>query len=105
MDKKRGRIRRGSVMERRHNRLGYFFMSPWILGFVIFTLIPFGMTIVLSFCSVSSTIRGYEVTWIGMENYYTAFFLNTEFVPALLSFLGMVYLPFRSVKIYFVSTV
>lgn len=90
MDKKRGRIRRGSVMERRHNRLGYFFMSPWILGFVIFTLIPFGMTIVLSFCSVSSTIRGYEVTWIGMENYYTAFFRNTEFVPALLSFLGMV---------------
>ena len=77
-------------MERRHNRLGYFFMSPWILGFVIFTLIPFGMTIVLSFCSVSSTIRGYEVTWIGMENYYTAFFRNTEFVPALLSFLGMV---------------
>ena len=90
MDKKRGRIRRGSVMERRHNRLGYFFMSPWILGFVIFTLIPFGMTIVLSFCSVSSTIRGYAVTWIGMENYYTAFFRNTEFVPALLSFLGMV---------------
>ena len=77
-------------MERRHNRLGYFFMAPWILGFVVFTLIPFVTTIALSFCTVSSTIRGYEITWIGMDNYYTAFFRNTEFMPALLSFLGMV---------------
>ena len=90
MERKRSRPRRGSYMERRHNRLGYFFMAPWILGFVVFTLIPFVMTIVLSFCSVSSTIRGYEITYIGMDNYYTAFFRNTEFVPALLSFLGMV---------------
>lgn len=90
MDTKRKKVRKGSYMARKHNRLGYFFMSPWILGFVMFTLIPFVMTIALSFCSVSSTIRGYEISWIGLENYYTAFFRNTEFVPALLSFLGMV---------------
>ena len=90
MERKRSRPRKGSYMKRRHNRLGYFFMAPWILGFVVFTLIPFVTTIVLSFCSVSSTIRGYEITYIGTENYYTAFFRNTEFVPALLSFLGMV---------------
>ena len=77
-------------MKRKQNRLGYFFMGPWILGFVVFSLIPFLMTIVLSFCSVSSTIKGYELSFIGMDNYYTAFFRNTEFTPALLSFLGMV---------------
>ncbi len=88
--KNRHRHRRGSSMERRHNRLGYLFMSPWILGFAVFTLFPFLMTIYLSFCGVASTIRGYEITFIGGDNYYTAFFRNTEFVPALLSFLGMV---------------
>lgn len=77
-------------MTRRHNRLGYLFMSPWILGFVLFTLVPFLMTVMLSFCSVSSTIKGYELTFIRLDNYYTAFFRNTEFVPAMLSFLGMV---------------
>lgn len=77
-------------MTRRHNRLGYLFMSPWILGFVLFTLFPFLMTVTLSFCSVSSTIKGYEFAFIGLDNYYTAFFRNTEFVPAMLSFLGMV---------------
>ena len=79
-----------SYMTRKQNRLGYLFMAPWIIGFVIFSLIPFIMTIVLSFCNVSSTIRGYEISFIGLDNYYTAFFRNTEFVPALLSFLGMV---------------
>ena len=86
----RKKSRKGSYMARKQNRLGYFFMSPWILGFVVFTLIPFIMTIILSFCSVSSTIKGYELSFIGLDNYYTAFFRNTEFVPALLSFLGMV---------------
>ena len=90
MLKKRKRARKGSYMTRKQNRLGYFFMSPWILGFMVFTLFPFLMTIYLSFCSVSSTIRGYEISFIGLDNYYTAFFRNTEFVPALLSFLGMV---------------
>ena len=86
----RKKSRKGSYMARKQNRLGYFFMSPWILGFVVFTLIPFIMTIILSFCSVSSTIKGYELSFIGFDNYYTAFFRNTEFVPALISFLGMV---------------
>ena len=90
MLKKRKKARKGSYMTRKQNRLGYFFMSPWILGFVVFTLFPFLMTIYLSFCSVSSTIKGYEIKFIGMDNYYTAFFRNTEFVPALLSFLSMV---------------
>ena len=90
MRRNRKKARKGSYMTRRHNRLGYLFMSPWILGFVLFTLVPFLMTVMLSFCSVSSTIKGYELTFIGLDNYYTAFFRNTEFVPAMLSFLGMV---------------
>ena len=90
MQTNRKKSRKGSYMARKQNRLGYFFMSPWILGFVVFTLIPFIMTIILSFCSVSSTIKGYELSFIGFDNYYTAFFRNTEFVPALISFLGMV---------------
>lgn len=87
--KARGRHRRKSY-ESRQNRLGYLFMTPWIIGFIIFTLIPFVATIVLSFTTVNSTIKGYEISFNGWNNYYTAFFKNTEFVPALGSFLAMV---------------
>lgn len=82
--------RRTKSYEKRQNRLGYGFMLPWIIGFVIFTLAPFVATIVLSFCNVSTNVTGYDITFAGWSNYYTAFFRNTEFVPALGAFIAMV---------------
>lgn len=82
--------RRGDAYQRRQNRRGYLFMAPWILGFIVFTLFPFLATIYLSFNNVSSTIKGWEMTFVGLENYVTAFFRNTEFVPAVLEFLAMI---------------
>lgn len=64
-------------------------MLPWIIGFLIFTLIPFVATIVLSFCNVSTNITGYDISFAGGSNYYTAFFKNTEFIPALGEFMAM----------------
>ncbi|MFI3254639.1 MAG: sugar ABC transporter permease [Eubacteriales bacterium] len=77
-------------MKRKYNRAAYFFLIPWFVGFVIFTLFPFVYTAYLSFTQVDSTARGYEITFIGLDNYITAFFKNTEFLPALLSFIAMI---------------
>lgn len=65
-------------------------MLPWIVGFVIFTAIPFVATIYLSFTEVRQTVLGFKITFIGLDNYIMAFFENVEFVPAMLSFLGMI---------------
>lgn len=82
--------RRRDAHQRRQNRLGYLFMAPWIIGFLVFTLFPFAATVYLSFNNVVSTIAGWEITFVGLENYITAFFRNTEFVPAVLEFLAMI---------------
>ncbi len=82
--------RRKDAHQRRQNRLGYLFMAPWIIGFLVFTLFPFVATVYLSFNNVVSTIAGWEITFVGLENYVTAFFRNTEFVPAILEFLAMI---------------
>lgn len=76
--------------QQRQDRAGYAFMAPWIIGFAIFTLFPFVMTIFLSFTNVRSTIHGYEITMNGVDNYYTAFFTNESFLPALLEYLKMI---------------
>ena len=64
----------------------YVFISPFLIIFLLFFLYPIGSTIIMSFQKV---VPG-DTHFIGLDNYYTAFFRNTEFVPALLSFLGMV---------------
>ena len=75
--------------QQRQDRAGYGFMAPWIIGFAVFTFIPFIMTIYLSFTNVKSTIMGYDIQWTGVSNYYTAFFKNESFLPALTELVRM----------------
>ncbi|GHU76302.1 ABC transporter permease [Spirochaetia bacterium] len=75
--------------EKRQGVLGYLFMLPWITGFLIFTAVPFLYTIFLSFHSVELTVEGWKTAFTGLENYTVAFFRNTEYVPALVSFITM----------------
>ncbi len=78
--------KRGTGTEARANRMGYAFMTPWILGFALFTAFPFAATIYLSFSDVTATIAGFEVSLSGLSNYDVAFFKNAEFMPALAEF-------------------
>jgi len=78
-----------SFFEKRQGFLGYMFLLPWLIGFLLFTVWPFIYTIFLSFHEVRLTIEGWETTFTGFDNYNLAFLRNTEFVPALLSFVSM----------------
>ncbi|HAS73583.1 MAG TPA: sugar ABC transporter permease [Clostridiales bacterium UBA8960] len=78
--------KRHSAHKKRHQLMGYLFMSPWILGFILFTGIPFFYTIHLSFQNVTLTVKGWETTWNQFDNYLAAFFRNTEFIPGIINF-------------------
>lgn len=58
-----------------------------MIGFLVFTFIPFIYTVYLSFNEVTLTVRGWEIVWNQYDNYVSALFRNTEFVPALISFM------------------
>jgi ABC-type sugar transport system permease subunit len=83
------RKKRHSMLEKRQGVLGYLFLSPWIAGFLIFTAVPFLYTIFLSFHDVALTVEGWKTTFSGLNNYNVAFFTNTDYVPALISFITM----------------
>ncbi|MBR2213524.1 MAG: sugar ABC transporter permease [Eubacterium sp.] len=82
--------RKLKTYQQRQDRNGYAFMAPWIIGFLAFTAFPFVMTIYLSFTHVKATILGYDIKWVGLANYNSAFFKSETFVPALLSYLQMI---------------
>jgi ABC-type sugar transport system permease subunit len=55
-------------LARREARWGLLFLSPWILGFLAFTLLPMVATLVFSFTNI--TLRQEEpFRFVGMENY------------------------------------
>lgn len=90
MSEKKKKVHKTKSFQKRQDKYGYLFMLPWIVGFVIFTMIPFVMTIYLSFTEVKQDIRGFNIEFTGIYNYKQAFFVNTDFTPALVSFLGMI---------------
>ena len=55
---------------RRRNFVGYAFISPWVIGFLIFTLFPFLASVYLSFTRYNVVT---SPVWIGTANYRTLF--------------------------------
>ena len=56
--------------ERRRNFFkGMAFISPWIIGFLVFTAIPIGLSFYYSFCDYALTRPSRGPLWIGLENY------------------------------------
>ena len=70
------KLRKTKSFQRRQDKYGYLFMMPWILGFLVFTLIPFVMTIYLSFTEVKQDIRGFNISFTGIYNYRQLFLAN-----------------------------
>ncbi|MBI3941966.1 MAG: sugar ABC transporter permease [Chloroflexi bacterium] len=59
---------------------GYLWLSPWLIGFLIFTLGPVIASLYLSFTAYHPA-RTPE--WVGLENYIYAFTKDEQFWPSL----------------------
>jgi multiple sugar transport system permease protein len=64
---------RGRGPERSEVYAGYLFISPWLIGFLIFTAGPMLASILLSFCQYDIL---HPVKWVGLDNYVTLLKLN-----------------------------
>ncbi len=65
---------------------GYMFILPFIIGFVLFLLIPLINSLYMSFTEVDALgKKGFSYTWVGLKNYHEVFFVNAEYVPNLLT--------------------
>lgn len=62
---------------------GLLFMSPWLLGFLLFTFYPIVETFVFSFSSVNVSTAGFVVEGIGMTNYINVLTTDSDFLKAI----------------------
>jgi len=67
-----GKLRKMQPRAKRDFRLGIAFLSPWILGFLAFTLIPMIATLIFTFVDIKIT-EGImnPMNFVGIENYKT----------------------------------
>ncbi len=67
--------------ERKKSLAGYLFLAPWLIGFFGLFLRTFITSVLYSFSNVTLTTDGAELTFVGLENYNKAFFIDPDFVP------------------------
>ncbi|MEX1020632.1 MAG: sugar ABC transporter permease [Litorilinea sp.] len=69
-----------SPLQRREALEGYVWISPWIIGFLVFSLGPILFSLYLSFTQYRI---GGDAVWIGFQNYSEALFRDRLFWPSL----------------------
>ncbi|MBM7553183.1 carbohydrate ABC transporter permease [Thalassobacillus pellis] len=73
-------------LKRKKSLIGISFLSPWIVGFLVFTAFPLVYSLYLSFQKVKITPNGILTEYIKFENYAYAFTVDAEFTQILLKF-------------------
>ncbi|MFW5981847.1 MAG: carbohydrate ABC transporter permease [Halanaerobiaceae bacterium] len=71
-----------SLLRKRDN-YGYIFIAPFLLGFLLFFLFPFIMSIRFSLSDIIISSLGYELEFVGLEHYDYILFVDAEFVETL----------------------
>ena len=62
---------------------GRMFVLPWVIGFMLFFLIPFVKSLYYSFMDLSYGEKGLEMKSVGFDNYIFAFTKDPDFVTVL----------------------
>jgi len=78
--------RKTITMQQRRARTGYLFILPFIIGFVLFMLRPMIQSLTMSFNNVTLVPgKGFNLSWVGLDNYRTAFLVDPNFNQYLLN--------------------
>jgi len=63
---------------------GYGFITPWLIGFIFFFLVPIISSLIMSFNDVVSDAGKLNYTFLGIENFKYALTGDEKFLPYLL---------------------
>lgn len=81
-------------LDRYDNRVGYAFISPWLIGFIAFTIIPMAVSLYLSFTQYDALS---PAVFIGLDNFKNMFTSDPRFKLAFWNTIlyVVIYVPLR----------
>ena len=82
---RRGRKPKQLGLRRKQARTGLAFVSPFIVGLIVYFIMPVVQSIGFSFSNIEVTGTGFNQSFAGLENYYRAFAIDPDFRQTLVS--------------------
>lgn len=72
--------KKGMTIHQRRTLEGLMFISPWIIGALLFFVYPIVLSLRMSFSTLDN-LAGIEMTWCGIENYRKLIMVDTTYIP------------------------
>jgi ABC-type sugar transport system permease subunit len=79
-------VKRPLTHRQREARSGWTFISVWVIGFLVFSLVPLVQTFVFSLNAVTVTATGITMDFVQMANYSRALLTDPTFVELLIGY-------------------
>ena len=76
-------VKRGLSSKTQRVLTFFAYISPWLLGFIGFTIVPLTLSLVYSFTDVSINTVNEGLHFIGFENYLTIIFDDADFLQSI----------------------
>ncbi len=77
-------------LKAQHAKWAWVFLAPWLLGIAVFFVWPMAQSVIYSFSRLTITSNGFQLDWVGTDNYSYLFTKDTFFLPNLTQALGEV---------------
>ena len=87
-------------LQKRKAISGYLFISPFIIGFLVFMVKPLAQSLYMSFCEVLLGPGQFEPVYRGLENYKQAFLVDPDFNSMLLTELGRMFVYSLAIMVF-----
>ena len=95
------RRRKIASLDRRKARAGWFFVLPFLIGFVLIYLPMVWQSLQISFSQIVFGKEGaYSIVWVGIQNYSDAIQVDPEFTQILLKGLGSLAIDIPAILIF-----
>lgn len=90
------RLRGATAKQQSNTFAGYAFAAPWIVGFLIFVVVPLGFSLYWSFTDYRVTTNQ-PPNWLGLENYQKLIFDDLSFRASIINtlYLTIIGLPLQ----------
>ena len=78
------KIKKNTGIVKLKARYGMICVSPWILGLILFFILPIAQSITYAFGDVSLSYDGMKMSFVGMNNFRYILFENADYTNYLL---------------------
>ncbi len=95
--KKRKKI---ASLDKKQARKGYWFVMPFIVGFVVVYFPIVMQSLLLSVTQIKRNADGYQLMWVGLDNYQSALFVDDSFVQILTGGIQQLFLDIPCIVIF-----